>query len=75
MRTKKGVVKFSARFARHIFVSSTPSLQFLCSPLEVIDVALEDGEIFVSLKKSLQTCQAGFVPKNTAVNTKWAVKN
>ena len=33
MRTKKGVVKFSARFARHIFISSTPSLQFLCSPL------------------------------------------
>ena len=30
---------------------------------------------FVSPKKSLHTYQAGFVPKNTSVNTKWAVKN
>ena len=39
---------------------------------EEIEVASEDGERFVSPKKSLQVYQ---VPKNTAVNTKWAVKN
>ena len=42
---------------------------------EEIEEASEDGERFVSPKKSLQAYQAGFVPKNTAVNTKCAVKN
>ena len=34
-----------------------------------------DEERFVSPSKSLATYQVGFVPKNTSVNTKWAVKN
>uniref|UniRef100_A0A1X7TQ82 Uncharacterized protein n=1 Tax=Amphimedon queenslandica TaxID=400682 RepID=A0A1X7TQ82_AMPQE len=39
------------------------------------EVELEDGERFVSPKKPLQMYQGRFVPKNTAVNMKWAVKN
>uniref|UniRef100_A0A1X7TZ09 DUF3504 domain-containing protein n=1 Tax=Amphimedon queenslandica TaxID=400682 RepID=A0A1X7TZ09_AMPQE len=39
------------------------------------EAELEDGERFVSPKKPLQTYQGGFIPKNTAVNMKRAVKN
>ena len=34
-----------------------------------------DEERFVSLSRSLATYRVGFVPKNTSVNTKWAIQN
>ena len=63
--------------------SETPEEE-IETPEEEIETPEEETETpeeaeaekrFVSPKKSLHTYQAGFVPKNTSVNTKWAVKN
>ena len=71
MRTKMGVVKFSARFARHIFISSTPSLQFLCSPLmHTLFEGVASHHLqallhyLINIKKSLSLAQL-----NTALRT------